>query len=301
MKHHLFRKYVWLIDTIRQNKGISFEEIADLWLGSPFNPEKSPLALRTFHNHRNAIENLFGIRIVCNRSNRNSYHIDGYPDNNDTRLKVWMVTTLGSTLPQREPAGITGRILHDHTSVSTLKLDPIVEAINSSLLIRIISAVPTRDGKTSILLAPYALAQWCNHWYVFGKDSATGLFHALDLNRVADVAVSDTSFEYPADFNPQEYLTPFFGMDVVPDSSPKLVRLRIKGRTLNEVRTRPLHVSQKEVVTNQDYSVFEYNLVPSEKFIAVILSHGTDTEVMHPESLRKSMADTIATLAKRYL
>ena len=73
MKRDLFRRYVWLVDVIRHAKSITYEEISELWKESPLNTDQSPLALRTFHNHRDAIAQLFGIRIHCNRSDHEYY------------------------------------------------------------------------------------------------------------------------------------------------------------------------------------------------------------------------------------
>ena len=63
-----FNRYIWLLNTLLQHKQLSYEEINALWkecrLGNG-----SQLPLRTFHQHKNAVEELFGIEIKCNPSN----------------------------------------------------------------------------------------------------------------------------------------------------------------------------------------------------------------------------------------
>ena len=44
---------------------MTFEEIAKNWETSNLNDGK-PLARRTFHEHRKAIKELFGVEIKCN-------------------------------------------------------------------------------------------------------------------------------------------------------------------------------------------------------------------------------------------
>ena len=63
MAKDLFNRYIWLVDTIYSLlEGLTFEEINEKWECSG-RTEGSPLPLRTFHNHRAAIEELFEINI----------------------------------------------------------------------------------------------------------------------------------------------------------------------------------------------------------------------------------------------
>lgn len=300
MKRDLFRRYVWLIDTIRHAKKIQFEEITERWTESPINADHSQLALRTFHNHRHAIENLFGIRIICNRTDRNRYSIAEWPDANTTKLKMWMLHKLSFSDLDEEIARINDRILLDITPEEKYNLPEIIMAIQNNSVIKLDCAIPTSDNKTSLLFAPYCIRFWNSQWFVLGKDIQTGMLHAFNLERVIDITHTDSKFEYPADFKPDLFFRDYYGMDIKTDKTPETVRLKICGRTRDKVRTRPLHDSQKEVMTNNDFSVFEYFLVPSDGFQNTILSHGTDSEVLSPLSLRESVAGKLNILVMRY-
>ena len=59
----LFNRYVWLIDTIYRAGRITFEEINERWLHSSLNDTEEDLPLKTFHNHKNAIQQMFDINI----------------------------------------------------------------------------------------------------------------------------------------------------------------------------------------------------------------------------------------------
>lgn len=60
-------RYIWLIDTISQKNGITFEEISEKWQNSVLNSEGGDFPLRTFHNHRKAIAEIFGILTECDK------------------------------------------------------------------------------------------------------------------------------------------------------------------------------------------------------------------------------------------
>lgn len=58
-------RYVWLLDTIRRHKRLTFEEINRLWVCSGLSyGEGDEIPLRTFHNHRKAISAIFDVYIV---------------------------------------------------------------------------------------------------------------------------------------------------------------------------------------------------------------------------------------------
>ena len=68
MRHkELFKTYVWLIETIHRQGPLSLEEIGNLWLSSSLSEGQS-MPRTSFNRHREEIEDLFGIKIVCDRS-----------------------------------------------------------------------------------------------------------------------------------------------------------------------------------------------------------------------------------------
>ena len=85
MVTELLQKYIWLVQTfVRAGKsGLSLGEIEDRW-ESRFN---LPYSRRTFNNHREAVEEVFGIKIECNRST-NCYYIDYSEDVSDENAET---------------------------------------------------------------------------------------------------------------------------------------------------------------------------------------------------------------------
>lgn len=69
-----FNRYIWLLNMLLQHKQLAYEEINALWKESCLG-NGVPLPLRTFHQHKNAVEELFGIEIKCNPSNGYKYYI----------------------------------------------------------------------------------------------------------------------------------------------------------------------------------------------------------------------------------
>ena len=78
MKNY-FKSYVWLIETLLSRGPQTLKEIKSLWLCSSVNENGKELATRTFTNHVNAIADIFGIDIVCDRRH-NTYYIENMED-----------------------------------------------------------------------------------------------------------------------------------------------------------------------------------------------------------------------------
>ena len=63
MAKDLFNRYIWLVDVIYRTQKITFEEINERWMRTEMsNGEEIPL--RTFHNWRKAIEEIFDINLA---------------------------------------------------------------------------------------------------------------------------------------------------------------------------------------------------------------------------------------------
>lgn len=68
----LFKEYIWLVNTIYQARNITLEEINHKWVQTDMSGGVE-IARNTFIRHRNAIENIFGIFIECDRKNGYKY------------------------------------------------------------------------------------------------------------------------------------------------------------------------------------------------------------------------------------
>ena len=79
------------------------------------------------------------------------------------------------------------------------------------------------------------------------------------------------------------------------------IQIKVYGIHVLYVRALPLHHSQKEIKTTDEYSIFELRLKPSFDFKQELLSRGADIEVISPLSFRKEMIDEVQQVVKRYM
>ena len=127
----LIRRYVWLIDTIRRAGHMTYEEINREWMEERVlrleHEEEFPE--RTFHRHRQAIADLFGIDILCNRYDGNRYYIDNDDALNRPSFTSWLFNGLSIDNLLTSNEDIAGRIMFEDTPGGTEFLSTIIEAM----------------------------------------------------------------------------------------------------------------------------------------------------------------------------
>ena len=67
-------RYIWLLNLFLGKRiAYTYEEIAELWRTDPNGGDKYPL--RTFHEHRKGIKEMFGVDIICDKSVGYTYYV----------------------------------------------------------------------------------------------------------------------------------------------------------------------------------------------------------------------------------
>ena len=67
------------------------------------------------------------------------------------------------------------------------------------------------------------------------------------------------------------------------------------------LRSLPLHSSQQEIDSADDYSIFQYQVRPTFDFRQALLSKGSEVEVLEPVAFREEMKNEIQNMKNRYL
>ena len=134
MAKNYFKSYIWLLETLQAKGLVTLKELQDLWMRSSVNDEGRELAPRTFANHTAAIADIFGIDIVCNRSD-NTYYIENESDLNGGGVREWLMEALSLNNLINESAGLRTRILFESEPSSHRFLSTIIRAIRDEKII----------------------------------------------------------------------------------------------------------------------------------------------------------------------
>lgn len=287
----LFNRYVWLVDTIYRAGRISFEEINAQWERSSLNDTGEELPLKTFHNHKNAIQQMFDINIECDRRDGYQYYIEHAEDMERGGVRTWLLNTFAVNHLINESHHLKRRILFEEIPSGQRFLTQIIEAMRDNLTLELTYQSFWNSTASTFEVAPYCVKVFRQRWYVVARSLSDERLRVYSLDRIHELRTTENSFTLPEDFDPEAYFADSFGVVVDEKCAVERVKIRVQGIQRQYIRTLPLHASQKEVETAEDVSVFEFHLRPTLDFQQELLTHAVnaegDIEVLEPQWLRE--------------
>ena len=299
MAKDLFNRYIWLVDTIYRAGRITFEEINVRWLRSEMSGGEY-IPLRTFHNHRKAIEDMFDINIECDKRDGYRYFIENAEDMEKGGVRSWLLNTFAVNNLINESHHLKRRILFENIPSGRKYLTPIIEAMRDNAVMEMTYQSFWSPAPHSFEVEPYCVKVFRQRWYVVARRVYDGKLRIYSLDRICDLRETERKFVYAKDFDPQKYFEASFGIIVDEDYGVEKVKVKVYGGQYKYLRALPLHASQREVETEDGYAVFEYRLRPTYDFRQELLSHGSDVEVLEPQWLREEMRQIVERMREYY-
>ena len=299
MAKDLFNRYIWLVDVIYRAKKITFEEINERWVRTEMS-EGEDLPLRTFHNWRKAIEEIFDINIECNKRGGYYYYIENIEDMEKGGVRSWLLNTFAVNNLINESHHLKRRILFEDIPSGREFLTPIIEAMRDSRTIRFMYQSYWKDNPNEVEAEPYCVKVFKQRWYVVAYNRIKKGLRIYALDRIKELSVTETMFKYPKEFDPQAYFDASFGIIVDENYDIERVRIKVFNNQNKYLRALPLHHTQKEIEETETYSVFEYILRPTFDFLQELLSHGGDIEVLSPGWLREEIQAQVQQMYRFY-
>lgn len=297
---HLFNRYVWLVNIIYRSGKITFEEICNKWTRSVLNQLGEEFPLRTFHNHRKAIEQMFDINIECDKRNGYSYFIENSEDMKRGGVRSWLLNTFAINNLINESHKLKHRILFEQIPSGQHYLVPIIEAMREGRTIEITYQSFWRDEPSTFEVEPWCVKVFKQRWYLVAKSVAYDHPRIYSLDRVSWLQQTENRFKLPKDFDAQEYFAKSFG--IIHDGKAEQVEIKVwnKDKKDKYFQSLPLHHSQEVKERTDDYAIFSYYLQPTFDFRQELLSHGADVEILSPVWLRTEMSNIIKSLSEKY-
>nr|WP_311521108.1 WYL domain-containing protein [uncultured Porphyromonas sp.] len=315
----LLRRYLWLYDTLARSRGLTREEISLQWEKSPLNELGEPLSERTFHEHKNAVMELFEVEISCNKKAGNRYTIDTNSIRGQKKINQWLLDNFTFNTLFHQYQDIHDRVIFEEVpSYDSVYLFELLDAIQQNRQIEIEYQSFALGGSATLRLYPFALRLFKQRWYLIAKevkesdlspfgcydeegiDLTTGL-KIYGLDRLHGLTLLEETFEYPKDFNMESLFEDCYGI-ILGDDPFEYITIRATRKQANYIRTLPLHHSQKEYPCKEDdnYVIFKYKLRPTFDLFQTLLSMGGTIEVLEPEWVRQEFVKWVDDLYHLY-
>lgn len=316
MASNIFGRYIWLIDILQRYKRLTFEEINQKWTQSGLSyGVGDDLPLRTFHNHRKAIKDIFDVYIECDAKDGYRYYIDEPERLENDALRSWLINSYATLNQMQADKKLEGRIVFENIPSGDKWLTVLTAAMRVNHTVLITYHRFGSDQEYTFELEPYCLRVFNQRWYVIGRNpyyahekekaNAEGktysnpIFRVYGLDRVTNVTTTQNTFVLNGDFSIESF---FEGCCGIISSNQRLEHVVIRAfwQEPDYLRSLPLHPSQKEISRDTNSTTFSLDVKPTLDFYQLILSKGENIEVLEPESVRIKMKKILTNMAKYY-
>ncbi len=308
MVTELLKKYIWLVQTFIRagEKGLSLDEIIDKWEDR----FESDYSRRTFNNHREAVYEVFGIHIGCNRRT-NRYFIKYSEDVSDENAEsAWLINTFTvNSMLSLGKERLSGRVSVEDIPSGHRHLTGIMEAMTDNHEIVIDYRKYTREDIETYTIRPYAVKEFAKRWYLVGHCIERNAMRVYGLDRIMALETTDRKFRMPKSFDIEELFSTGFGI-YIPEGKGQTIIFRTTPKEANFLRDLPIHWSQKELSRGEtrkhvpdpdDKSVyFEIFVCPNDALTMEFCKHGARLEVIAPASVRETVASELRRAAEAY-
>jgi len=285
----LFRCYIWLTETIYSAGYITRQEIDEKWARNTTlnHHNESSIPERTFHNWKNAIQEMFQIVIACDRSRGRAYYIENKDDLKHDDVRAWMLNTFAVNTLINDSQDLKRQILFEKIPSGQRFLSPIIEAMRDKVVLKMSYQSFSKSHPSAFTVKPYCVKVYRQRWYMLGKSEVSEL-RMYSLDRIIELKPTDKHYRLPANFDAERYFAPLVGVSDA-KNNPEIVTVRVNKQQADYLRTLPIHDSQQEEERNKDYSIFRYFVVPNFEFVQELRAHGSALQVLEPKWLADKM------------
>lgn len=319
MAANIFGRYVWLIEQFRRYGRLTYEEINDHWHKSGLSyGDGDNLALRTFHNHRKAIFDIFEVEIVCDIKGGYKYYISNPEELESDNLRIWLIDSYTAMNQIQADRKLKGRIIYEKVPSGHKWLNVIADAMRNNQVLHISHHGYGKSEAWDFDIEPYYLKVVKRRWYVLarspyyselnckknkekGGNRPENVYMVYALDRILDCYPTETTFHMKENFDINEYFRGCCGI-IHTDEAPIKVVIKAFNEGADYLRSLPLHESQRELTDRKDddASYFEIEVCPTYDLYQTLLAQVDQIEVVEPESVRKQMRTFVGNLMSYY-
>ncbi len=294
-------KLVWIVETIYKARRISFEELNRRWMENADLSGGEEMLKRTFHKWKWSIFDTFGLVIECEKCAPYRYYIANADDMKSGSIEQWLLSTFSVSNSLIGSKSVKDRILLEDVPSGREFLEPIIDAMKQNRFIHITHYNYRRGDTRDYYVMPLCVKLFRQRWYMAGRNWPAGTDFVFSLDRIRDFRLSSHTFEYPDDFDPQDYFNGCIGVIPGVDCDIEKVRIKVNPVQANYLRDLPLHESQRETEQTTEYSIFELQVRPTFDFQQELLRNGDTVEVLEPHWLREEIAGKIKRMWDKYI
>ena len=293
------KKCLYLIDLLSRRGPMSLKEINNHYqYSSIYDGEIIP---RTFARYKDYIAETFSCYIDYYQST-NQYFLKRYHQyGQDESLYNYLLSAYHiegmSELAVKHRDKV--KLLDAPTGVENVQI--ILEAIDKQKGIECVYYSFDRATKKQQLLIPYFLKTWEQRWYLAAEpDNHHHGISIFALERMGNIRLTEKKMLPSNDVTADEYWEGSFGVNHSDNQVPEQIVIKAYGAQAEYIRALPIHESQKELERTDEYTIFEYHIVPCFNLFQQLLWHREKLEIIEPIKMREEMKKIVQNIISLY-
>ena len=179
-------------------------------------------------------------------------------------------------------------------------VEPILEAITRKYPLKLCYK-PFNKDEFVVKIHPYHLRQYNKRWFVFAYSEEQKEIQNYPLDRIVKLKhLSKPYIETDVDF--EEFFEDIVGVSNYKGHFAEKVVLKVSNKSIDYIRTKPIHGSQtelKELRTESD-AFFQLKLKINTELEMLLFSYSDAIEVIEPLWLREKFAEKAKRLCDMY-
>lgn len=195
----------------------------------------------------------------------------------------------------------SSQVVSFQTNLDLKGLNHFSELLQDIISKRVLKMKYTPYGRKQITatIYPYYLKEYNDRWYLIAQVKGYDSYAHYALDRIDEFEEVALPYKEP-DTVFDDYFDDVVGV-TVPEGDSEDIVLRVSKPRFEYIRTKPLHLTQRIVEENEFFAVVSINVKVNKELEALILSFGSDMEVLAPTSFRQRVAEKINTMNQKYL
>lgn len=307
MGNLLIQRYLWLINLMHNSldQGLTLKAINAAWERSSLYKDcgECELSRRTFINHCNAIDTIWGIKIECTAAGANSRYKIKIGNETDLEQNTkWLLNSIATEELIAQSKDISDKIILEKSNTDFKYLNTITTALrnNSILHIDYHSFHIGSEKQTGLLVEPLCLKMFKHRWYMLCKRCSDKAYRIYALDRIHKCALTSEYFVYPENFSPKKFFDSYYGISTDGYGEECRVVLKAYKELPKYFKSQPIHHTQDILKETPEYTIFEYQMIPTFDFVQEIFLHAEQLEVLEPTYLRQLVKEKSDRLASLY-
>jgi predicted DNA-binding transcriptional regulator YafY len=253
---------------------------------------------RTLQRDIKEIKNLFGIDIEYSKISKGYFINQGEKEQSNFQRMMEAFDIFNSLNMAEDMAPFI--YVEKRTPQGTENLYGLMHAIKNKLQIIFAYQKFWEDEISERIAEPYAIKEFKSRWYLMARDSKDGHIKSFGLDRLSQLEITNTPFQFSTLNNIEENYRYCFGIISPTDEEVQTIVLSFDPVQGKYIKTLPLHSTQQILVDDENELQVQLKLYVTHDFIMELLSHGDSVKVIKPKSLIKQLRAVYQNALKQY-